>query len=84
MTGRQIGSAPGLGREKMAPLLKNLAVGTLLILGIPLLMLVVVDKVVGKATRQRVLLVLDKLVPPLLTVYWIIWFVRILRYWHRN
>jgi hypothetical protein len=60
----------------MALLLKDLAVGTLLILGVPLVVLVAV----GKERRSRLLSILDKLIPPLLMVYWIIWFVRMVQY----
>jgi hypothetical protein len=57
----------------MALLLKDLAIDTLPILGVPLLVLVVA----GKARQSRLLSILDKLIPPLLMIYWIIWFVRL-------
>jgi len=60
----------------MALLLKDLAIGALPILGVPLLVLVVA----GKARRSRLLSILDKLIPPLLMIYWIIWFVRTVQY----
>jgi hypothetical protein len=66
--------------EEMAPLLKDLVLAAMLILGIPLLMLVAVRK----ESQRRLLSILDGLVPLLLTAYCVIWVVRLVQHFRNG